>query len=64
MKVAVAGAGGFIAGHLIRQLAKEGHEITAVDIKPLDDWFQVRKLKNVKNWFYLKLVRVNGNKLN
>ena len=49
MKIVVAGAGGFIAGHLIRQLAKEGHEITAVDIKPLDEWYQVRKLKNVNN---------------
>ena len=49
MKILIAGAGGFIAGHLTRALAKEGHEITAVDIKPLNEWFQVRNLKKVKN---------------
>ena len=49
MKVLIAGAGGFIAGHLTKELSKQGDEITAVDIKPKDEWFQVSKNKNVKN---------------
>lgn len=40
MKVLVAGAGGFIGGHLVSSLRKQGHEITAADIKPLDQWYQ------------------------
>lgn len=39
--VLVAGAGGFIGGHLVQTLAKRGHTVRAVDIKPLADWFQV-----------------------
>src|SRR5436309_3278953 len=40
--ILVAGAGGFIGGHLIGKLLRDGHtRIRAVDIKPLDEWFQV-----------------------
>lgn len=39
-KILVAGAGGFIGGHLTRHLAEEGHEVTAVDIKNTDSWYQ------------------------
>jgi nucleoside-diphosphate-sugar epimerase len=39
--VLVAGAGGFIGGHLVKRLRVEGFRVTAVDIKPLDEWFQV-----------------------
>jgi nucleoside-diphosphate-sugar epimerase len=39
MKVCVTGAGGFIGGHLVDSLVKEGHEVIAVDIKDFDDWF-------------------------
>src|ERR1700720_3843890 len=39
--VLVAGAGGFIGGHLVSALRAEGSEnIRAVDQKPLADWYQ------------------------
>ncbi len=42
MKILVCGAGGFIGGHLVKTLQSElKAEIRAVDIKPLDEWFQV-----------------------
>jgi len=37
----ITGAGGFIGGHLTRQLVNEGQTVRAVDIKPVDEWFQV-----------------------
>lgn len=36
----VAGAGGFIGGHLVAKLVSEGLDVRAVDIKPLDKWYQ------------------------
>jgi GDP-D-mannose 3',5'-epimerase len=40
--VVVCGAGGFIGGHLVKDLLARGvHVIRAVDIKPLNDWYQV-----------------------
>ncbi len=39
--VLVTGAGGFIGGHLVRDLLDNGHKrIRAVDIKPLGEWYQ------------------------
>ena len=40
--IVVTGAGGFIGGHLVRDLRASGHgRIRAVDIKPVHEWFQV-----------------------
>jgi len=36
----VAGAGGFIGGHLTRRLLGLGRRVRAVDVKPLAEWFQ------------------------
>jgi GDP-D-mannose 3',5'-epimerase len=40
MRILVAGAGGFIGGHLVDKLILEGHEIIAVDNKPFETWYQ------------------------
>ena len=38
----VCGAGGFIGGHLVKSLISNGIKVVrAVDIKPLEDWYQV-----------------------
>ena len=39
--IVVAGGGGFIGGHLVASLRRQGHtRIRSVDVKPLDDWYQ------------------------
>ena len=46
-KVLVCGAGGFIGGHLVNDLLKDGFEVICADIKPLEFWFQLSdKTKN------------------
>ena len=48
MKCLIAGAGGFIGGHLMKRLQIDGHEIICADIKPISLWFQVSdKNKNL-----------------
>ncbi len=37
----VAGGGGFIGGHLVANLLSEGHRVRSVNLKPLDEWYQV-----------------------
>src|SRR4029450_4993785 len=40
-KIVVCGAGGFIGGHLVGDLLRQGHrDVRAIDIKPADEWFQ------------------------
>jgi nucleoside-diphosphate-sugar epimerase len=39
--IVVAGAGGFIGGHLVASLLAQGHRVRAVDIKPMESWYQV-----------------------
>src|SRR3954463_13171122 len=36
----VAGGGGFIGGHLVADLIREGVHVRAIDVKPPDDWYQ------------------------
>lgn len=44
----VTGAGGFIGGHLVADLRRQGYRrIRAVDIKPLNDWYQ--RFQDVEN---------------
>jgi GDP-D-mannose 3', 5'-epimerase len=39
--IVITGAGGFIGGHLVSTFRARGHKaIRAVDIKPLQDWYQ------------------------
>ena len=41
-KAVVCGGGGFIGGHLVKYLQSVGVDvIRSVDVKPLDDWYQV-----------------------
>ena len=47
MKYLICGAGGFIGGHLVSELMKQGHEVVCADIKPKEYWFQIfEKNKN------------------
>ncbi len=40
--IVVAGGGGFIGGYLVAELRKRGFsQIRSVDIKPIDEWYQV-----------------------
>ncbi len=40
-KTVVCGAGGFIGGHLVESMLADGVDvIRAVDVKPLDEWYQ------------------------
>jgi GDP-D-mannose 3', 5'-epimerase len=46
--IVICGAGGFIGGHLVADLLKQGHtRIRAVDLKPLDRWYQ--RFEEVEN---------------
>jgi nucleoside-diphosphate-sugar epimerase len=41
--VVVAGGGGFIGGHLVANLLSEGKRVRSVDLKPIDEWYQVHE---------------------
>jgi GDP-D-mannose 3',5'-epimerase len=46
--ILVAGAGGFIGGHLVADLRRRGsRQIRAVDLKPVDQWYQ--RFSDVEN---------------
>ena len=49
MNYYVAGAGGFIGGHLVNRLINNGHNVVAVDIKKKEEWFQIND--SSKNFF-------------
>jgi GDP-D-mannose 3', 5'-epimerase len=40
-KIVVCGGGGFIGGHLVADLLRQGMKVRAVDLKPLQDWYQL-----------------------
>src|SRR5881392_3356843 len=40
-KMVVCGGGGFIGGHLVADLLKQGAEVRVVDVKPFEEWFQM-----------------------
>ena len=42
-KIVIAGAGGFIGGHLVKDMISKGHKVRAVDIKPLNEWYQIQE---------------------
>jgi nucleoside-diphosphate-sugar epimerase len=40
--ILITGGGGFIGGAMVAELRRQGHKrIRAVDVKPLDEWYQV-----------------------
>ena len=39
-RVLVTGGGGFIGGHLVADLLRQGREVRSVDCKPLEEWHQ------------------------
>jgi GDP-D-mannose 3', 5'-epimerase len=41
MRALVAGAGGFIGGHLVQRLLNDGVDVTAIDKKFANEWYQV-----------------------
>jgi nucleoside-diphosphate-sugar epimerase len=40
-KIVVCGGGGFIGGHLVGDLLRQGATVRSVDVKPLDEWYQL-----------------------
>ena len=57
-KILVVGAGGFIAGHLIKKLLENGNSITAVDIKPKEYWFQ--DFEDAENYYSTDMKDINN----
>ena len=49
-KIVVCGGGGFIGGHLVADLRRQGYSnLRSVDLKPLDEWYQtVPGVENVQ----------------
>ena len=41
--VLVAGGGGFIGGHLVADLLRQGLSVRSVDVKPRSEWYQVHE---------------------
>lgn len=43
LKATVTGAGGFIGGHLVEELLRQGHDVKAVDLRPMYEWKQLHR---------------------
>ena len=56
--ILVVGAGGFIAGHLIKKLLLNGNNIIATDIKPKEYWFQ--EFDKVENHYSMDMKLLNN----
>ena len=39
-RILITGGGGFIGGHLAKTFIERGYKVVAVDIKPLNQWYQ------------------------
>jgi GDP-D-mannose 3',5'-epimerase len=40
-RIVVCGGGGFIGGHLVADLLRQGKNVRSVDVKPFEEWFQM-----------------------
>ena len=56
-KILIVGAGGFIGGHLVKNLIKN-NSIVAVDIKPKEYWFQ--EFENSNNYYEMDMKNISN----